>query len=497
MHPPGRATAVLKQAVEATVGGVAQQVVFDVSRDPDTLRIDINAQMERSVAWVARALEPGVSPPLRRLLVVGGGLAGLAGATYALMRGIDVQVVDPRTGGGGQPLSSRRWVHPTMYDWPAPHWALGFDAPHPPNLSGVPDADQLRAILAWQAGAAGSVTDGLRRRMVDRLQGHIHRGYVLAPKEPRPGLRSGLRLEAARYMRLSLAAPDGPATLTLPVEPELHGAFDRVLVCRGPVERAAAVRGLDGWHGGRGYWEAGDPLIWGMYDALPGDPRKLGWSVLAVGAGDGGRQDMVHLLTGVDICRLVERLNKVDARWMEELRARAEAAYVRANQGEGTPRRTDPHEVIRTLAEETRAELLERLRRVGVSLDEGVLQRTSVLEYKKEHEAGCFPLNRYLTLTLAHELYGSRYRTVVDANEPSGRTHDGPPLTRARCARKRPPARHALLSCDGRAHQVHGTWRSPAHVEYLLVRPGLEPAPFGGPASTPGARPDWSRTGSR
>lgn len=456
--------------VKARWQGHWQTVVYDVSRDPMTRRVDLNAQIGRALGWVADAFDRGRMKPGQRLLIVGGGVAGLAAAVMALHYGADVVVVDENGHGrlGGQPINSKRQVHPTMYRWPCPGWADGFLARVAPPIPDGPGAADLASLLAWQAGSAGHTVRSIVFPLSRRLKGRVAEGLILPPDERGRAQQERRTAQDRPSSFLRLRTENGPAWVDPHLE-GLEGDFNKVLVCTGPAERSAAVQGPDGWHGGFGYWEAADPLILGMYELVDGDPRRNDWPVLAVGAGDGGRQDLLHLITGRDVCGLVGDLQSADPVWMEELRAEAEENYRHAGQLDTLARDTDRKEVIAELADRTRAALTRRIGQIGVRLNLDVLARIRIVDRHAQSESRCFPLNRYLTLALAPDVFRHRYQLedALAAEARCDRTMT--PLYGQGCASVNagPHARH----CIGHPHTL--TWPAgPQAISYLLVRKG-------------------------
>lgn len=476
--------------VRANCLGEPQRVVFDISGREQGRLIDVSTQLNVAREWVAKAATKKILGENDRLLIIGAGLAGLAAAREAHRRGVDVEIVDAsgKSRTAGSLVGSLRWIHPTMYEWPAPNWRAGF------HLSGdaVFDTDER---ISYPPGEARTVELKIKRLLLnDDLEQRISQGAVHFPSQITTefAIIEEPTSSGSFVMALRLRGPNGPAFLAPHSVARLRGDFTRVLLCTGPVERPAALHGSDGWHGGHRYWFAEDPLIQSMVnpiDYVDVNPRRRSWGLLAFGAGDGGRQDLLHLAVNVDVCVMVQRLLDANPALMEEIRLAAEQAYMISGQGDISKRRHDGGKVIRGLAAKYRPSLHSTLERIGVHVDMDVVRRLHVFERRQEEEVLCYPLNRLLTWALLEDVLAKRYHQT---NDPGADPVTGVPHPTGffghSCGLK--DYRRAIsFACNGLPHTMPILGQTtPIVGEYLLIRAGIMSSPFRRAVS---ATPDW------
>lgn len=106
---------------------------FLLAHHVDTVRYDISSnlspisikdQMLRASNIVERALHAKLIATDRPLLVVGAGVAGVLAALTALERGVPTTLIERRELFGTLKRAKKRYVCPTQYEWPMPHYLL-------------------------------------------------------------------------------------------------------------------------------------------------------------------------------------------------------------------------------------------------------------------------------------------------------------------------------------------------------------------------------------
>lgn len=110
-------------------------------------RVTLYTQQVRALNLVYALKEKGIVGRGARVGFIGGGAAGLTAAAFAAFYGCEVTVFERY----GEPLpfftgNGTRWLHPHIYDWPAPHSLI--------NNAGL-------MVLNWRAGLADEVADQL------------------------------------------------------------------------------------------------------------------------------------------------------------------------------------------------------------------------------------------------------------------------------------------------------------------------------------------------
>jgi len=83
--------------------------------------ITLFSQQVRAINLVQALLEEKKVAPEARICIVGGGVAGLTAAAFAMEKGLEVSLYEQES----EPLSVQaqckgRWIHPHIYDWPDP-----------------------------------------------------------------------------------------------------------------------------------------------------------------------------------------------------------------------------------------------------------------------------------------------------------------------------------------------------------------------------------------
>ena len=114
-------------------------------------RVTLYSQQVRALNLVAALVKENVihkGGP--EVVVVGGGAAGLTAAAGALTQGARVTLLDELYGPMESQRNNRqRWIHPHIYDWPAP---------------GSKDEEADLPVLGWSAGYAEQVANQIERQ---------------------------------------------------------------------------------------------------------------------------------------------------------------------------------------------------------------------------------------------------------------------------------------------------------------------------------------------
>jgi hypothetical protein len=240
----------------------------------------VRDQILRAQLLVERLREASELHAAKPLLVIGGGAAGVAAALRAASLGIEVLLLERHRNPFQTQLGvATRYLSPTEYDWPQPHWKtgdMGWDGmryvlPYTSN-----DADQL--ALQWSSVLAGLV--GPRAAPLPAGWGRLDVAWGVD----------------ARALKVS----DHPLGVALSPWPgtAIGRPFAAVISCVGfsgeltRVDVAGTTpKELIGPH----FWST-DSLqqhALGVSGKAPADLR-----VLVSGGGDGAQQDVLRILTG-------------------------------------------------------------------------------------------------------------------------------------------------------------------------------------------------------
>lgn len=117
-------------------------------------RVTVYSQQLRALNLVFALEQEGVVDRASRVAIVGGGIAGITAAAALISNGVAVDVFEKRPDGmlALQAGAHHRWIHPGVYDWPEPEWAIPAAARLPVLPWKAATADQLRETLlaGWQ-----------------------------------------------------------------------------------------------------------------------------------------------------------------------------------------------------------------------------------------------------------------------------------------------------------------------------------------------------------
>lgn len=229
----------------------------------------IRDQMVRAHVLVERLFQKRQIGAGVDLLVVGGGAGGVTAAMTAGELGVKVMLCEAKTHFFGRQAQSSRYVDPTEYDWPQPHWKVGtfpWTLPHMP----LPFPAATAEVLAqhWH---------GTFARWLKTPNGRNVTVYRGAPIHAADVTDHGTHLEL-----LSGHVPDGPHRFGAAAS---FAGFLR--------EKVAAPETGKPQYQGFPYWSR-DPYDLPDLD-LPGRDKV---SVLISGGGDGALQDFIRVLTG-------------------------------------------------------------------------------------------------------------------------------------------------------------------------------------------------------
>ena len=216
---------------------------------------NFRAQMRRAVKLVRAAVHEKVFQKRSTLLVVGGGISGLAAGLEAAKHGMIVTLIESdRKLLSVQRKCATRYMHPYEYDWPLAHYRKNSF----PFLQ--KDKRMCPEQMSWQAGMASSIATKMEKRILSRSPSNLN--FALG----------------FQHIPVSLK--------TLREDFDPIGEFDFIFICAGAKERTrmkefASFR----------YWES-DPLEKLSMGRYRHSVRK----VLLSGGGDGGLQDFLRIV---------------------------------------------------------------------------------------------------------------------------------------------------------------------------------------------------------
>lgn len=220
-----------------------------------------------------------------RIAIIGGGAAGATAAISAKSLGYHVALFEQRPSLFHLQLGCDiRWLHPHIYDWPAP----GSDSPY----AGLP-------FLDWQFGTAAEVATSLQREW-DR-----------AVREPSDAeievhLRASAHISERKNGKIAVRWDNSDQEKRCGEE-----QFDTVILAVG--------FGLEkGVHGNeaQSYWRNDS-----INQPLPGVPSQRPVTYFVSGTGDGGLIDLLRVcISDFNQGRILEDLFKSDAALVDDLR---------------------------------------------------------------------------------------------------------------------------------------------------------------------------------
>jgi putative NAD(P)-binding protein len=358
--------------------------------------VSIRDQMLRAQELVRRLKRAGALSSMRPLLVIGAGAAGVTAALEAERRGIAARVIDSAPSPfGRQARCHTRWVDPTQYDWPMPHWSSGRF----PWLR-ARGGQVTRVSLPWPAAPAAH----LAVRWNAGLLAAIARRAVTA----------GYNTQLVNVALL----PPGPATPMTQVEAETQEAgqpssknpYGAILGATGMGQERTSLGAFRAWQ----FWD-NDTL------EAPncGLPLRTGARVLISGAGDGALQDFLRAATGLASAKdlwnqLIAAGASASPDFLLDLLAaedQLKCAYACADGSDDHDLLQEIHDCTRAAASQwyafNRHVLTSALRRL-------LRQRPDVaLLHPCSHFNKAYLLNRFLVHVLAEHLHVERGHTAI------------------------------------------------------------------------------------
>ena len=241
----------------------------------------VKDQMLRAHLVVERLHRQGMIDGKRlRLVIVGGGAAGVVAALTAANKGVDVCVFEQHRGVMRTQMLSTRRIDPSEYDWPQKHWDAGL-APWLP--SAIP--------LIYEGGRANV----LAADWEEDFDAWLKMGK-LGKLPPGKGVIKLRRITNAKDFEFSDVSNAilGTGILVYPKgRPYESDFFGAALSCAGfsGEKVSVAVGAFKGYE----FW-GNDPLE-GLNFGLPTPPGET-FNVLLSGGGDGAQQDFQRALTG-------------------------------------------------------------------------------------------------------------------------------------------------------------------------------------------------------
>ncbi len=408
--------------------------------------------MIRAQYLTARLVRSGTLASGRRLLVVGGGVAGATTAVLASRYGARVTLIDSAASlFSAQAQCGTRWIDPVQYDWPLPH----ATAAKWPRELGAKAERPSDPPFGFAAGSARS----LARAWASRVA--VEQRAPAREFEVELGARGLALSDAGGY----LLARYHSARRKL----EVSDRFDVVVLARGAKRERTAVSGtqVTGQPAtnffGLEFWQDDKFERRGF-----GLPENGVDPVLISGAGDGGLQDYIRLTTGrrsaMEVFgQLFEPGPEGDALrlHLERVTHEIEHGAQRALLWNATAQQDHPvlqsvHDAYRQLLDAWRDRAPRHWRYAMSALEKVTMHRSPQrigLLHVCDHFSNCYPLNRLVVMVIA---------AFVKAKFPDAH---GPLLGRSKLSWARPGVRSGKYEhqCDPK-----GCWGPRHHVRILV-----------------------------
>lgn len=237
--------------------------IFDLSnRTP----VSIKDQMIRANHLIFRMVKHGLFGVGSNILIIGAGVAGVTSAILAAGKGINVTLAEK----DDQPFRFQRevksrWINPVYHDWPMDHfkeesWPKTEDHPYTPLWFKSQFADELAEH--WNNRLASAI-------------------YKMQP-----------RLRVQYNTKISLPTEyivNSKIIINHEYESSLYqDEYDGIVYCTGILGENTAI----GKYNGPDFWSTDN--FQDKNFGLENNPNR----VVVVGAGDGGLQDYIRLVTG-------------------------------------------------------------------------------------------------------------------------------------------------------------------------------------------------------
>jgi hypothetical protein len=208
-------------------------------------RITIADQQRRAVNIIWALLREGRVAAGDRIAIVGGGVAGITAAAYALKQHLRATVFEKFDDPFAIQQGSGRWIHPNIYEWPVDGWSY--------EQTSLP-------CMNWRAGTAGQVVAQLRKEWLALVDTD---GLEWKPRTEIVGVERG----TAGDMLVDLSGTK-------------HGPYSCLILAAGFGEEATRPE-----FDGKPYWRDDD-----LHQRL-----RSGGTALVSGCGDGGLIDAIRI----------------------------------------------------------------------------------------------------------------------------------------------------------------------------------------------------------
>jgi hypothetical protein len=235
-----------------------------------TTPISVRDQMLRAQELVRRMIRVNIINQSRPLLVIGCGAAGATAAITAAQRDVPADIIEKsKYPFGPQSRCATRWIDPTQYDWPFPHWAQGT---YPWRASWNGAAPVTKAPLSWSASHANFVAVAWARQL---------------------NAWNGKGVRVAYSSSASITPPSGgakhvQATLHLHGIPPYQTQYGGVIGATGFGVERSALGGYKSWS----FWDNDSLSTIGL--GLGSGPSRI----MISGSGDGALQDFIRAASG-------------------------------------------------------------------------------------------------------------------------------------------------------------------------------------------------------
>lgn len=262
----------------------------------------VRDQMFRAHLLVTRLISSGRLSPGDDLLIFGAGVAGVTSALTACTYGVNVALLETNQDAfETQRNVHSRWLDPTEFDWPQPHWTTQ-------RMGAVP-AGYVDYPLVYTAGKASTLAIAWKTNFEDVLYG---RTVLKGRLEFYTGVDARSLVDSTSLVDVVDGIEIAWPGARLHRRPDFR-LFRLAISCigfggeKGQGGERVAFPSSSGPHGGAG------PLFW-FADRI--ENRRLGLSLrvtgrahaLISGAGDGAQQDFLRVLTGLFGRRLADKL---------------------------------------------------------------------------------------------------------------------------------------------------------------------------------------------
>ena len=208
-------------------------------------RITLADQQRRAVNIIWALLRERRVKPDQTVAIVGGGIAGITAAAYAIKQGLHAAVFEKFDDPFALQQGSGRWLHPNIYDWPTDGWNT--------DRTSLP-------CMNWRAGMARDVVAELRKEW------HTLREHPLLDWKP----------------ATEIVSLDGVVNEAILIDAvgRRHGPYACVVLAAGFGEEAARPE-----FDGKPYWRDDD-----LHQRL-----RIGGTALVSGCGDGGLIEAIRV----------------------------------------------------------------------------------------------------------------------------------------------------------------------------------------------------------